>query len=170
MSRQKRRHRKSLRSLTLSSASMSRSGCVSHQGILSTPFRSMTIGPPIFEIQFDLQNSRSKTKVKGTPVSAVSRWLISLVFHIRASYRLPSLSFYAWQSGLPFRRCSLTLKIQCQRSRSKVSFLYHINWTNGNHSYDMANRMFNCRKTDSKFKKKMAKQMFLTKFLPNLIR
>ena len=36
----------------------------------------------------------SKAKVKGTPVSAASSWLISLVFHIRASYRLLSLSFY----------------------------------------------------------------------------
>ena len=54
----------------------------------------MTIGPPIPKIQFDLENSRSKVKVKGTPVSAVSSWLISLVFHIRASYRLPSLLFH----------------------------------------------------------------------------
>ena len=58
----------------------------------SHPFRSMTIGPPISEIQLDLENSRSK--VKGIPVSAVSSWLISLVYHIRASYRLPSLSFH----------------------------------------------------------------------------
>ena len=57
-------------------------------------FRSMTIGPPILEIKFDLENSRSKAKVKSTPVSPASCWLISLVFHIRASYRLPSLSFY----------------------------------------------------------------------------
>ena len=60
----------------------------------SHPFNSMTIRPPIPEIQFDLENSRSKVKVKGTPVSAASGWLISLVFHIRAYYRPPSLSFY----------------------------------------------------------------------------
>ena len=60
----------------------------------SCPFHSMTIRPPILKIQFDLENSRSKVKVKGTPVSAVSFWLISLVFHIRASYWLPSLSFH----------------------------------------------------------------------------
>ena len=54
----------------------------------------MTIGPPIPEIQFDLENSKTKVKVKGTPVSAAPSWLISLVFHIRASYRLPSLSFH----------------------------------------------------------------------------
>ena len=52
----------------------------------------MTIGPPITKIQFDLENSRSKVKVKSTPVSTVSSWLISLVFHIRVSYRLLSLS------------------------------------------------------------------------------
>ena len=54
----------------------------------------MAIGPPIPDIQFTLQNSRSKVKVKGTPVSAWFSWLISLVFHIRASYQLPSLSFH----------------------------------------------------------------------------
>ena len=54
----------------------------------SRPFRSMTIGPPIPAIQFD-----SKFKVKGTPVSAVPSWLISLAFHLRASYRLRSPLF-----------------------------------------------------------------------------
>ena len=53
-----------------------------------------TIGPPIPEIQFGHENSRSKVKVEGTPVSTVSCWLICLVFHIRASYRLPSPSFH----------------------------------------------------------------------------
>ena len=97
MSRRKRWHLKSPRSLTVSSASRSHSGCVLHQGmhaIDSRPFHSMTIGPPIPEIQFDLENSRSKVKVKGTPVSAASFWLISLVFYIRASYQLPSPSFH----------------------------------------------------------------------------
>ena len=111
-------------------------------------------------------------KVKGTPVSTASCWLIFLVFHIRASYRLPSPSFHdnratdcrdtiwpwkfkvkvqgqrhpsqrsiqlthflsvsyqgilstllpfaPWQSGLPFPRNKLNMKIQGQRSRSKV--------------------------------------------------
>ena len=53
----------------------------------------MAIRPPIPEIQFDLENSSSKAKV-NTPVSTASCWLISLVFHIRASYWLPSPSFY----------------------------------------------------------------------------
>ena len=124
----------------------------------------MTIGSPIPEIQFDLTNSKSTVKVKGTPVSAASSWLISLVFYIRASHQLPSLLFHdnqachsqdtiwpskfkvkgqgqrypsqhsvqlthflsvshqgvlstpvpfiPWQSGLPFLRYNLTLKIQ----------------------------------------------------------
>ena len=86
---------KSPRSLTVYSASWSNIGCVSHQGILpidSRPYHSMTIGPLIPQIQIDLENSRSKVRVKVNPVSAASSWLISLVFHIRASYRIPSLS------------------------------------------------------------------------------
>ena len=60
----------------------------------SCPFHSMTIRPPNPKIQFDLENSRSKVKVKGTPVSAASFWLISLLFHIGAYYRLPYLLFH----------------------------------------------------------------------------
>ena len=52
---------------------------VLHQVILSSPIPPffMTIGPFIPEIQFDLENSRSKVKVKDTPVSPASSWLIS---------------------------------------------------------------------------------------------
>ena len=50
----------------------------------------MTIGPPTLEIQFDVKNLRSKFKIKITPVNAASSWLISLVFHMRASCQLPS--------------------------------------------------------------------------------
>ena len=42
----------------------------------------MTIGPPIPEIQFDLENSRLKAKVKGTVVSVASTWLITFSFYI----------------------------------------------------------------------------------------
>ena len=89
MNRRKRRHLKSPRSLTVFSASRSHSGCLLHQGILSTtvPFVPWQLGLP-----FPRYNS--KVKVKGTPVSTASSWIISLVFHIRASYRLPSLSFH----------------------------------------------------------------------------
>ena len=60
----------------------------------SRPFHSMTIRPPVPEIQLYLENSSSKVKVKATPVSAASSWLISLGFHIRTPYRIPSLSFH----------------------------------------------------------------------------
>ena len=94
MSGRKCRHLRSPRSLTVSSALRSYSGCVLHRGIDFYPFRSMAITPPIPNIQFDLENSRSKVKVKYTPVSAASCWLIPLVFHIRASHRLPIPLFH----------------------------------------------------------------------------
>ena len=103
--------------------------CVSHQGILSFHDNGVshswdTIWP-------------WKFKAKDTPGSAASSWLISLVFHIRVS---TPILFIPWQSGLPFPRYNLTLKIG--RSMVKVegslvnvasswltSFLRHINWT-----------------------------------------
>ena len=84
----------------------------------------MTIRPPIPEIQFDLENSRSKVRVKGTPVSPASSWLISLVFHIRASYWLLSLSFhdnqasYSWDTIWPWK---FKVKGQGQRYPSQPS-------------------------------------------------
>ena len=80
---------KSPRSLTVSSASRSQSGCVLHQVILSTP--------SLFFHDNPASHSQDtiwpwKFKVKGTPFSTAPSWLISLVFGIRASYRLPSLS------------------------------------------------------------------------------
>ena len=114
MSRWKRQHLKSPWSLTVSSASRSHRSCVSHQGILSTMSLSFQ----------DSQASHSKDiiwpwkfKVKGNTVSAASSWLISLVFNIMASYRLPSHSI-PWQSGIPFLRYNLALRIQGQNSRS----------------------------------------------------
>ena len=107
----------SRRSLTVSSASRSHSGCVLHQGmhaINSRPFHSITILPPVPEIQFDLENSRSKVKVKGTPVSTASFWLISLVFHIRASYQLLSPPFQDNQAS------HSEIKFDLENSRSKV--------------------------------------------------
>ena len=81
---------------------------ISKHPIDSRPFRSMTIGPPIPEIEFDLENSRSR-----------SSWLISFVFHIM-DILSTLVTFVPWQSGLPFLRYHLTLKILGQRSRSKV--------------------------------------------------
>ena len=194
----------------------------------SRPFHSMTIRPPIPEIQFDLENSRSKVKVKGSPVSAASFWLISLVFHIRASYQLPCPSFHdnrasysrdtiwpwkckvkgqgqrypsqrsvqlthflsvshmgilstpvpfvPWQSGLPFSRYNLTLKIQSQRSSQTYPSQRSIQLT---HLFFIAHQLdqpflrygkYNVRlgKTNLKFYKKIAK--FWAKFLQDLIR
>ena len=37
---------------------------------------------------------RSKVKAKETPLSAASSWPISLVFHLRLSFRFPTLSFH----------------------------------------------------------------------------
>ena len=89
----------------------------------------MTIGPPISEIQFDLENSRSKVKVKGTLVSAVSSWFIYLVFHVRASYRLSSLSFHDNQAShsrdtiprIKNSRSKVKVKVQGQRYPSQHS-------------------------------------------------
>ena len=79
-------------------------------------FRSMTIGPPIPKIKFDRKNSRSKFKVKGTPVSAAFSWLISFVFHIRASYRLCSLLFMTIGPPIP----KMQFDLENSRSRVKV--------------------------------------------------
>ena len=87
-------------------------------------FRFMAIGPPIPEKQFDHKNSRSKVKVKGTPVSAASSWLIYLVLHIRASYRHPSLSFHANRASHSrdtIEPWQFKVKVQGQRYPSQLS-------------------------------------------------
>ena len=175
-------HLKSPRSLTVSSASRSHSGSVSHQGILSTPVPFVPRQSGLPEIQFDFNNSRSKVKVKGALVSAASSWLISLVFYIGATYRLPSLSFL--DNRAAHSRDTIWPWIFKVRVKSKVkvkikgilvgvapswfiSFLFYINWTN--RSSDMANRMFDWAKQIWSFTKKNA-EMFLTEFLKNLIK
>ena len=80
----------------------------------------MTIRPPIPEKQFDLEISKSKEKVKCTPVSAVSCWLTSLVFHTSASYWFQS-PFDPWQSGLPLPRYNLTLRSKVKVKGTPVS-------------------------------------------------
>ena len=118
----------------------------------------MTIGPPIPKIQFDLENSSPTVKVKGTPVSAASSWLISLVFHIRASYRLPPLLFHynrASHSRDTIWPWKVKVKGQGQRHPSQRSIqlthflLFHFKRTD--HSKDMANRMFDWWKIHLKF-------------------
>ena len=101
-----------------------------------------------------------KFKVKGQGQRYPSEHMVQLTHFLSVSHQgiLSTLvHFVPWRSGLP-------LKIQGQRSRSKVkvkgtlvsvvsswliSFLFHINWSN--HSQDMANRMFDLGKTDLKF-------------------
>ena len=120
----KRRHLNSHGSLTVSSAPRSHNGRVSHQGILSTPvpFVLWQLGLLFLRYIFTskIQGQRSRSTV---PQSAFS-WLISLVFHIRASYRLPSLSFHDNRVShlrdtiLPWK---FKVKGQGQRSMSKIS-------------------------------------------------
>ena len=120
MSRRKRRHLKSPRSLTDSSASRSHSGCLLHQGILLTPSLSFhdnrashsrdTIWPWKFTVKGQGQRYPSQCSVQLTHFLSVSHQGI-------LSTAVP---FVPWQSGLPFPRYNLTLKIQGQRWRSKV--------------------------------------------------
>ena len=75
-------------------------------------------------LPFPRYNSPWKFKVKGSPVNAASSWLFSLVFHIRASYRLPSLSFHdnlASHSRDTIWPWKFKVKGEGQRSRSKVT-------------------------------------------------
>ena len=51
-------------------------------------------GNRAFHSRYTVWPWRSKVNVKDVPARAASSWLISLVFHIRASCRLPSLSFH----------------------------------------------------------------------------
>ena len=122
MSRWKRRHHKSPRSLTVSSSSRSHSGClfISGHPLDSYLFRSMTIGPPIPEMQFDLEHWRSKTKVKST----ASQRSVLLTHFLRVSHQgilSTSVPFVPWHCGLPFPRYNLTLTIQGQSYPSQRS-------------------------------------------------
>ena len=89
-----------------------------------------------------------KFKVKGKGQKYPSQRNVHLTQFLSVSHQgilSTPVSFVPWQSGLPFPRYNLTLKIKGQRSRSKVkvkgtlvsiasswliSFLLHINWTN----------------------------------------
>ena len=97
------------------------------------------IGPHIPKIQFDLENSRSKVNFKVTTVSQASSLLISFVFHIRASYQLPSLSFHESQASHSWDSIwHWKFKVIGQgqttlisvASRWLISFLFPINWIN----------------------------------------
>ena len=85
----------------------------------SPAFRSltmMTIGPSIPEIQF-VKNSKSRVKVNGTILSD------QLTHFLSVSYQgilLTPVPFVPWQSGLPITKYNFTLKIQGQKTRSKL--------------------------------------------------
>ena len=93
---------------------------VSHQAILSTPVPSVpwqsglhswdTICPWKFKAKVQGQRYPSQCSVQLTHFLSVSHQGILST----------SIPFIPWQSGLPFPRYNLTLKIQGQRSRSKV--------------------------------------------------
>ena len=74
MSRRKRQHLKSPRSLTVSSASRSHSGCLLHQGILLTPipFVPWPSGLPFPIYNFQGQRSPSQCSVQLTHFLSVS--------------------------------------------------------------------------------------------------
>ena len=121
-----------------------------------------------------------KFKVKGKgqkyPVSTASCWLISLVFHIRTSYRLPSLSFHdnrashSWDIIWPWK---FKVKCQCQSYSSQNSIqLTHFLFVS--HQLDqpfLRYGKYNVRlqKTDLKFYAQIAKNI-LTEIPQNLIR
>ena len=141
----------------------------------------MTIGPPIPEIQFDLENSKSKVKVKGTPVSAVSSWLISLVFHIHPIDFCP---FRSMTIGPPI----LEIQFDLKNSRSKVKVTGQGQRYPSQHSIQLTHFLFvshqldqpflrygkyniQLQKTDLKFHaKKITKNKMLAELLQNLIR
>ena len=121
MSWWKRRHLKSPRSLTVSSASRSHSGCVLHQGILLTPI------PFVHDNR--ASHSRDtiwpwKFKVKGKGQKYPSQRGVLLTYFLNVSHQgilSTPVPFIPWRSGLPFPRYNLTLTIQGQRYPSQGS-------------------------------------------------
>ena len=114
---------KSPLSLAVSSTSRSHSGCVLHQGmhaIDSYPFHSMTIWPPIPQI-YTIWPWKFKVKGKGQRYPSQSSVLVN--HHFRVSHQgilSTPVPLVLRQWVVLFQRYYLTLKIQGQRSRSKV--------------------------------------------------
>ena len=143
MGRRKRQHLNSPRSLEVSSASRTHSGCVSHQGILSTPVPFVP-----WQSGFPFPRYNLTLKVKGQGQRYLSERSVQLTHFFSVSHQgilSTPVPVVPSKSGLPFPRYNLTLKSQGQRSRSKVkvkstivsvtsswliSFLFHINSTN----------------------------------------
>ena len=129
------------------------------------PFCSITIRPPVPEIQFDHENSRSNVNIKGTLVTATSSRLIFLVFHIRASYQHPfflfndNQAFHSRDSIWPWK-----FKVKGQERRYPCHFSIHLT-----HFLIVSYQL------DEPFireilRKKFVKKQFPTEFLQNLIR
>ena len=107
----------------------------SGHAINSRPFFSMTIGPPIPEIQFDLASSRSKV-----PQSA-QRPVDSFPQCFTSGHPIDSRPFRSMTIGPPIPGIHCVLdnsrsKVKVKgtlvsvASRWLISFLFHINWTN----------------------------------------
>ena len=95
-----------------------------HQGILSTsfPFVPSKSGLPFPRCNLIVKNLRSKVKIKRTPVSTASSWLISLLFD--QDILSTPVPFVPWQSGLPFPRYNTWLwkfKVKWQMCPSQRS-------------------------------------------------
>ena len=127
-SRQKRRH---LKSVTISSASRSHSGCVLHQGMLSTPvpFVPWQSGLPFprYNLILKIQGQRSRSKVP----QSVQHPVDSCPLCFTSGHPIDPVPFVPWQSGIPFTRYNLTFKIQGQRYPSQhpvdsFSLVFHI--------------------------------------------
>ena len=124
-----------------------------------TPFRSMSVGPPIPEIQH-FQNLTLKIKGQG------HWWGHSLKSQWGSSILWSHIPFIPCQSALPFLRCS-TFKIWPWKSKVKVngevtvqshnvgiasyqltSFSFHVNWPS--HSWDRALSKFDLENEGSR--------------------
>ena len=106
----RRLHLNSPRSLTVCSALRSQSGCVSHQGILSSPVASV---PWQSGLPFTRYNLTFKFKGRGQsyPSQCSIHLTHSLCVWHQGILSTPVL-FVPWQWGLPFPRYNLTLTIQ----------------------------------------------------------
>ena len=119
-SRRKCRHLKSPRSVTVSSASRSHSGCVSHQSILSIPI-------PLFHDNSPFPSPRYNLTLKIQGQRYPSQRSIQLTHFLSVSHQgipLTPVPFAPWQSGLPFLRIwpwKLKVKGEGQRYPSQRS-------------------------------------------------
>ena len=77
----------------------------------SHPFRSVTIGPPIPEIQFDLKNSRSKVKIKGQGQRYSGQRSIQLTHFLFVSHQLDQKFLRYGKYNVPLQKTDLKFHI-----------------------------------------------------------